>query len=138
MIGVHLSVHEPAERLRSVALRYVVDVDHRRRHVQVAHVRLDVGQRPHLYGQGAEGVAQIVERHRLIARALVIQARRGERRVEPTSRVSVVQVAARRADEDEVLGFGEVVAPTEGVECLGRLVDQRDLPDFGVRKRLWV
>ena len=39
----------------------MVDVDHRRLDVGVAHVGLDVGEREHLNGEGAERVAQVVE-----------------------------------------------------------------------------
>ena len=56
-----LNVDRPREPLGGVVLRHVVDVDHRRRDVGVAHVRLDVGQREDLHGEGAERVAQVVE-----------------------------------------------------------------------------
>ena len=42
-------------------LGHVVDVNHRGGDVGVAHVCLDVRERELLYGQGAEGVAQVVE-----------------------------------------------------------------------------
>jgi hypothetical protein len=48
----------------------VVDVDHGGGDVGVAHVGLDVGERELLDGEGAEGVAQVVEAQVRIAAAL--------------------------------------------------------------------
>src|SRR3954451_20659088 len=54
----------PSEQRRqtrgSVRLRHVMDVDHRRRDVRVAHHRLDVGERERLHGERAERMTQIV------------------------------------------------------------------------------
>jgi hypothetical protein len=38
-----------------------VDVDHGRRDIRMAHVRLHVGQREDLDGEGAEAVAEVVK-----------------------------------------------------------------------------
>ena len=58
-------------------LRDVVDVDHRRLDVRVAHVGAHVRERERLHRDRAEGVAQVVESQRL-------EIRPPERRLEAT------------------------------------------------------
>lgn len=67
----------------------MVDVDHRRRNVGVAHVCLDVGEREDLDGEGAEAVAEVVE-------ADVLEARRLQRGIEATAEGAVLDVLTGR------------------------------------------
>jgi hypothetical protein len=53
--------HDPVEPGRCISARLMVDVDLRGRQVRVTHVALYVGDWKRLYGDRAEGVAQIVE-----------------------------------------------------------------------------
>jgi hypothetical protein len=96
-----------------------MDVDHRRRDVGVAHVRLDVGEREHLNGQRAEGVAQVVKADWLEAGCLA-------RGLEAPPERRVLEVLTDLVAEDEVLVAGEVLAAAEIVDRPGDLVDDRD------------
>ena len=66
--GAEASLNAAESLSAASILGDVVDVDHRGGDVGVAHVGLDVREREHLDGQGAERVAQVVEAQVLEAR----------------------------------------------------------------------
>jgi hypothetical protein len=99
-----------------------MDVDHRRRDVRVAHVRLDVGQREGLHRQGSEGMSQVVEAQLLEPGAL-------ERRHEAPPQGRALEVFTDCVDEHEVVLAGPPIASAQAVESRGSLVNERDRPD---------
>jgi len=73
-----------------------MDINHRRRDVGVAHVRLHVGQREDLDGEGAEAMAEVVE-----AKVLEVSCFQGG--VEAPAEGAVLDVFAGRVDKDEIV-----------------------------------
>jgi hypothetical protein len=104
-------------------LRNVVDVDHRRPDVGVAHERLHLGERERPHRDRPEGVAEVVE-------ADVWQGRAVERLLEAPSQSRVLDVVANVVDEHAILVGRPAIAPAQLVERAGCLVDQRNRPDL--------
>jgi hypothetical protein len=88
-----------------LGLRHVVDVAHRGADVAVAHVALDRGQVPHLDGERAERVAQVVEGDRLGLVALVPEARDTQGGVEAAAQLRCYSRTTLRA------GLGSCLSP---------------------------
>ena len=73
-------------------------VDHRRLNVRVTHERLDVSERERLDGQGAEGMAQVVEAHPL--EPSVVQGR-----IEAPAQGALLDVAPGRVLDKAITRF---------------------------------
>src|SRR3954454_12936978 len=110
-------IQRARQLLRRVELGHVMDVDHGRGDVGVAHVRLDVGEREYLDGQGAERVAEVVEPDRLEARAI-------PGFVEATAKGRILEVLTGSVAEDEVFVTGELIPAAQLVESACHWVNE--------------
>jgi len=115
----------------------VVDVEHCRLDIGVAHIALNVVKRPRLYGQRSEGMAQVVEDKRMVAPAAVAEPGVLERRVEGGPDCSALKNAP--VSEQKTRSSGPVKCSRRLNRSNARAAwsingTDRTLPDFARRR----